>query len=495
MNLNLLDLLNQIKKFAAQETGNIFSLVAYFLLSLIVLSRYFWTSVSIKYADYNVYVLLSVFAFIIIVRSCTRKIHKDPGKINIGIAQVNLLNTSMEKPLDWEQKLSISSELSNYIYNCLSHNKQELLMDKHLNFFRLPSRIAVNYANCDQMVDTLDIDMLIRWICRYHKEKFYIDYKVATKKHINSIFFDKLINDINAYPEIQFDFSGQNNLEFDKFIHMISYLSIIYKSLELINATFHFEEIEKLLLHAINCLHKLYADKTDQSVNEWDKDVVKIEILLYFILAKNYFNRANSLMENFDYKNEANEKLDQSTSATDKEMDLIKKYLERKKYASIYEQIELENAYIYTLWQLGKTQNKKTITKQLKNVDEIIKDKYKFDLVKAFIETIFKDVNDAKKHYEEALHANPNNTVALRWLWLLEYDQKNFSKAREYLDKLNSISQFHIFQPHLYDLKLQKTLYKIDMKKWYIRWAIKHVFLFIKFKAENKKILKKNYTL
>ena len=162
MNLNLLDLLNQIKKFAAQETGNIFSLVAYFLLSLIVLNRYYGTSVSKNYPGYDIYVLVAVFAFIVIIRSFTRKIPKDAEKINIGIAQVNLLNTSMEKPLDGEQKLSISSELSNYIYNCLSHSKQELLMDKHLNFFRLPSRISVNYANCDQIVDKLDIDMLIR---------------------------------------------------------------------------------------------------------------------------------------------------------------------------------------------------------------------------------------------------------------------------------------------------------------------------------------------
>jgi hypothetical protein len=37
-------------------------------------------------------------------------------------------------------------------------------------------------------------------------------------------------------------------------------------------------------------------------------------------------------------------------------------------------------------------------------------------LVKAFIETIFKDLPDAKKHYEEALEKNPNNTIALRGL-------------------------------------------------------------------------------
>ena len=180
--------------------------------------------------------------------------------VNIGIAQVNLLNTSMEKPLDSEQKLSISSEVSNYIYNCLSHNKQELLMDHHLNFFRLPSRIAVNYANCEDTVHKLNIDMLVRGVCRYHNDKIYIDYKVTTKKHIDSIFFDKLINDINAYPEIQFDFSEADNLEFDKFIHMVSYLSIIYKSLDLIEKL-QYEEVEKLVSHALNCLNRLYEDE------------------------------------------------------------------------------------------------------------------------------------------------------------------------------------------------------------------------------------------
>ena len=97
-------------------------------------------------------------------------------------------------------------------------------------------------------------------------------------------------------------------------------------------------------------------------------------------------------------------------------MDLIKKYLEGKKYASIFEQVALENEYIYMLGQLGKTKDKQTIDKQLENVDSVLKDKYKFGLVKAFIETMFKDMVDAKKHYEEALLTNPNNAVALRGL-------------------------------------------------------------------------------
>jgi hypothetical protein len=398
-----------------QEKGNVFSLITYIILSLIVLSRYFGTALSQKNSDYDVYVLIGAIILCFLIREMNRRIKKSKKKINIAIAQVNLLNTSMEKTLDSEQKLSIATELSNYIYNRLSHAKQELAMDDHLNFFRLPARITPNYANCDQIVDNLNIEMMVWGVCRYHEDKIYIDYKISVGKRINSVFFDKLINDINGYPEIAFDFAESNNLEFDKFIHMISYLSIVYKSLQLMNSL-KYEETEKLLLQALNCLSKLYGDTSDQSVNEGDKDIVKIEILMYYILAKNYFNRANHFLESFDYKNDANAKLEQCTAATDKEMDLIKKYLEGKKYASIFEQVALENEYIYMLGQLGKSKNKNVIDKQLQNVDTVLKDKYKFGLVKAFFETMFKDIADAKKHYEEALATNPNNAVALRGL-------------------------------------------------------------------------------
>ncbi len=104
MNLNLLDLLNQMKKFAMQEKWNIFSLIAYFLLSLIVLNWYFWTSLSRNYPGYDIYVVLWSFALCVLIWETSRRIRKNKKKINIAIAQVNLLNTSMEKTLDSEQK-------------------------------------------------------------------------------------------------------------------------------------------------------------------------------------------------------------------------------------------------------------------------------------------------------------------------------------------------------------------------------------------------------
>jgi len=58
MNINLLDLLNQIKKFALQEKGDLFSLLMYIFLSFIILNWYFGSPISANYVAYNPYIAL-----------------------------------------------------------------------------------------------------------------------------------------------------------------------------------------------------------------------------------------------------------------------------------------------------------------------------------------------------------------------------------------------------------------------------------------------------
>jgi hypothetical protein len=111
--------------------------------------------------------------------------------------------------------------------------------------------------------------------------------------------------------------------------------------------------------------------------------MVKIEILMQHVLIKNYLNRAHTYLESFDASNEANKKLDLCSVIADGQVKLINKYLKSKKqYASRFEEMALENEYIYTLGQLGKTKNKTAINMHLKKVPSVIKSKYKFDLIK-----------------------------------------------------------------------------------------------------------------
>lgn len=161
MSINLLDLLNQMKKFALQQKGDFFSLLMYVFLAFVILNRYFGSPMSAKYADYTTYIVAGMLVFVCLIWLSTRKIDIQKGKINIGIAQFAVLNTSVEKTLDSEQKLTFSNEIANYIYNSLNHQRQTLQMDEYLHFLRLPSRINVDYATCDKVIDKLGIDILV----------------------------------------------------------------------------------------------------------------------------------------------------------------------------------------------------------------------------------------------------------------------------------------------------------------------------------------------
>lgn len=493
---NILDLLNQLKSFINQEKGSRFSLIIYLLLGIALVDRYL-PHINDNIAWFNINPLLAMLVVCIILTifwRTTRRIVKAKDKVNVGISQMDILNISTSDKLDAEQKLQISSEVTNYIYNRLSHMKQSLKLDKHLNFLRVPLRIKIDYANSEKETKKLGLDLEIWGTIRYDDNKLYINTKISPYKNITSFFFKKLIDDLNAYPELDFDFSSPVNLEFDKFIHEITYISLIYRSLELIN-NFEYADAEQVLLHGIHKLNKLYDNKDDQSVNRWDKEVSKIEMLMYFILSKNYLNWSNSLLVNFDYKNKANDKLEKCSDAIDNQIEIIKKYIKDEAFQEESEKREVENAYLNAMSKLSKTKNKSVIKKQLDSMSETIKDENKHDMVRALIESRFQNLKDAKKHYEKILKDNPKNRVVLRWLGLIEYDLGNLKKAENYFLKLYNISPFYIFNHQLYDLKVQRRLRQISLKKGKIFKAIKYLRNEIVFRKYNKDITEKTYIL
>lgn len=74
MNINLLDLLNQMKKFALQEKGDLFSLLMYIFLAFVLLNRYFGSPMSAKYAQYTPYIALGMVVLVVAIRLSTRRI-------------------------------------------------------------------------------------------------------------------------------------------------------------------------------------------------------------------------------------------------------------------------------------------------------------------------------------------------------------------------------------------------------------------------------------
>ncbi len=492
---DVITMLENVKKFFTEEKWSYFSLVMYLLFWIGFVNWYLpFINDNIENDINPLRVILFTTIFVLIFWLFTRKIDIKTDKVNIWVAKMDVLNVSAKETISWEKKLQISSEINNYIYNQLAHVQQWLKLEANVNFLLIPPRISVNYSSCNSVPQKLWIDSIIWWAIRYDNGKIFINTKFAFSKEVSSIFFQKLIDDLNAYPEIQFDFSEKDNLEFDKFIHEVIYISILYRSLDLINK-YKYEEADKLLNYAHEKLNKLYDNKEDQSVNRWDREISKIEFLMYAALAKNYINRSNSLLANFDYKNQANDMLEKCAEVMKKQLVIIKKYLKESESWDYSDRLAVENTYLNAISKLWKTKQKKVIDDELKKVDPKIKEQYQHETINALIAARFKNFDDAKTAYEKVLKKDFDNVVVLRGLWLIEYSTGNYPKAKEYLDKLCSISEHYIFDKHIYDTKVQKFLVKINLKTGKFLSAMKHYIKYKKYKSLNRKTQSEMYVL
>jgi hypothetical protein len=107
------------------------------------------------------YVILTLFVIVLGIWLKSRRFPIESKKINVAIANNEIINVSAKEFLTGEQKLQISSEVVNYFYARLSHLKHECGVGEYLNFFKLPPRIAVNYGNSDRLTSSIGVDMLM----------------------------------------------------------------------------------------------------------------------------------------------------------------------------------------------------------------------------------------------------------------------------------------------------------------------------------------------
>lgn len=490
--INLLDLLNQIKKAVIQEKWSISGLLMYFFFLMVVSDWVIKILATLWYPQFWPYMILGLFVSAFIIWLGSRQFPIKKHKINIAIANNDVINISTQNFLTAEQKLQISSEVVNYFYARLSHLEHEIWIGNYLNFFKLPPRISTDYWNCDNLTSKIWVDMLMRGTIRSQWELFYLNTKITVDKTITSYFFRKLIEHLNNYQEIEFSFSQSENLEFDKYLYETTFIASIYYSFELIYVR-KFEQAEQLLLQIIATLQKTYDDSSITSVTRWDDDFELIEILMYDSIAKLYYQRSEQSLSDFDFKNQVNTLLEKAASFMSKQLDLIKKHIKKKEFTTIWEELQLQAEYIYQLGELSKTWNNKVIQSYIKKLPL-----YLWRYAKSlwwFVAVQFKDYEHAVDYYLQAYQADNNDLLALRWLWVAYFYQKKYKQALHYLMILYHHTHHNLFFVMLYDDKVTRLIYQSAFEiKQYYEWILFKIKNLI-YKRKNKMIEKKFYTI
>ncbi len=163
--------------------------------------------------------------------------------------------------------MNISTEITSYIYNRINHQKETLNLNSILHYFILPHRATVNYENYNKIPQKHKLDIAIRGTIRIEKEnKAYFNYKISFAKKINSIFFQKLIDDLNNEPEITFDFS-EKNLQLEKFIHEALHISTLFQIANLLEHN-QSSEAETLIQDALKKLIETYKNPEIPSIKK-----------------------------------------------------------------------------------------------------------------------------------------------------------------------------------------------------------------------------------
>lgn len=467
MNINALDLLNQLKKFFIQERWSYFSLFLYFLVWLYITNIILPIIKDYNIPYINIIIYIVMISIVLVLWIYSRVINLDKNKTNIWIANIFPL-VIWQINITADQKMTISQESANTIYSNLNHNIQKIWIEKYINTIRLPWRYEVNYGNADQISKETNVEFAIRWTIKVKENISYLNYKIWVWKAIKSKLFDSIIDSINIYPEIVFDFDSKN-LMFEKFIHQVIYLWLVYQCCILSN-NWEYIESNKLSDFIISNIYKLYEDKSDQSVNAGDDDFMKIELLLYTIISNNYYSLSND-----DTKNKDNHILSW-LEYSKKQLEFLRKIYKNNKN-NTFDIHDLEKEIIYQIGKICSYDQNANLDKIMHKFDTESINNYYLD-IKWFVQNKYKDSESAEKTYKEAINNNPEDILAIRWLAILYYENWEYSKAIQTWKKLLSITKFHPFYEWAFDITIIKILWNSYLRIYNIPKAIYYKALF-----------------
>lgn len=483
MTVNLLQIIDQLRKFIQQENWSWFSLFLYFMSGLMIGDRVLERLLKYGFPHEDSYLIVWIIVLSFIsIWFFTRGIHTKDGKINIGIADLTIIHIA-DSQLTYEQKLQLASESSQYLYNQIQNEVFDGTNIKQINLIKLPSRVQVNFENDREVADHLDVDILVRGTLKFVEGKYLLDYKVTCSKKVESWAFAEIIQNINASDDIVFDFHNTSK-KLVGFAHQLLWLG--------------------LLLHATEDMAAarfLSAHTTIESVLERIKKLPIKEHKgnMYYLVCYLY---SFCSMRNLIMMQDANaKKKDHEGDGTRLPKHIKEDFVQVIYYLKSYFAIEKEQVednqqfsleFLYALSRNPYREWHDDAVFVYKEAEMLPGLK---ELLSGYFSLIDNNLIDAKLTYQAILTQDHDNMVALRSLGIIEYRLKNYALAKHHLENYWKNNNQHIFYRHYRDTRVLKLLSLCSLCKLHLIDALQYYAKYLLAKFNNHKLKKKYVVL
>ncbi len=423
----------------------------------------------------------SIIAIAIIIWFITREVQVKKGKINIWIADLLVIHVNENTvPLTFDQKSQIASEAAQYLYSQIQSEIYSWSTTDQINLIKLPSRIQVNFENERKVVDASGLDVLIWWALKYVDKKYYLDYRMTFSKKIESWAFSEIIQSINTSGDVEFDLRNKSPV-IDLFISQVMRLSLLLYSIQ--------SMYEKKFLSAQNLI-QIILGRIKQSItdanNSWPTFL--IQYLVRFVGMRNLLDMQERLTKNRIKDIMQWEWIMWSIQDSFKGIiSSLKSYFLFMKRNAIYDkQFELE-----FLYAVGNNPKHNWDEDAVLVNQETIKSPWTMDLLSGYFSMIQENLIDAKLRYQSVLSQDHDNMIAMRTLWIIEFQMKNYPLSKFYLKGYWENNKQHIFYRHYVDTKVLKLLANCSLRSFSIFEYIKYQSKFISASYRNRKLRKK----
>ncbi|MFA7284216.1 MAG: tetratricopeptide repeat protein [Candidatus Absconditabacterales bacterium] len=478
MSINLIQLLEQFKKFIQQENGSGFSLLLYLLMGLFmgewILNRLEKYDIP---KEYMVGTGICIIALCVAIWRKARKLPKKAGAINIGIADVSVIALGEANLLGFEQKAQLASEAGTLLSTEINNVSTLMGGKTGCHIIKLPGRIMVDFDNDRRVVDQLGLDVLVWGTLKVSEGQYFLNYKLTFGKKVESWAFTQMVQNINNFAEVEFDIHGATD-HCSVFIKQLLCIGTLLQSIDDLGKG-HYLLVNTLVRQGLEYLNGIGSDELYPAH-------YLLRHLLHYVGMKN--NR--QLREYYIDIREDTALLESTKKQISYHFEA--QLAELKSYHAHMERSLNQDQSFQLEWlhALSKKPDESTITSLVGAFDGksglVVN-----ELLSGYISMYHGSLIDAKLVYQSILIEFPGDLLALRSLGLIEYGLRQFATAKMYLQQYVDNQKKHIFYTNLYDTKAFYTLAVACIKTWHLMSGSRYFLYYGLYSWKNRSLRKK----